>query len=290
MGTPCPLGAVPDWADIEPETVLQNVPRPLFVYFRMPFANNIDDTSPLGVSIYSRAAETIEQLDKQYSRLIWEFEGGELAVHAAEDLFRPRINANGTATGEVMLPQGKKRLYRILENSGDKSVFEVFAPAFRDASLLNGFNALLRQIEQQCGLAHGTLSDPEDVARTATEIASTKQESYSTVADIQKALETALTQLAQSIDILATAGHLAPAGGYEIAFSWDDSIIVDKEAKRQQYWQYVTAGKYPFWRFLVDFEGFTEEEARALTDEAGVSLTDPYGFGAGRGGGRDAPA
>lgn len=285
LGSPCPLAAVPEWADIAPETRIVNFDQPLFVYWRMPFANNVDDTSPLGVSIYARAAATIEQLDRQYSRLIWEFEGGELAVHASEDLLLHRPSDKHPSFPDIQLPGGNRRLYRMLDDAqGNKSVFEVFSPALRDQSLLNGFNVLLRQIEQQCGLAGGTLSDPQQIAKTATEIMSTKQESYTTVADIQKSLEAALTHLLASMDALATAAHLAPAGAYEAAFGWDDSIVVDREARKQLFWQYVTAGKFPLWRYLRDYEGYAEEDARAIQAEMDVGPAgDPFGFNGGGG-------
>lgn len=264
LGDPCPLTEVDKWADIQPEATIQNVTRTLFAPFRMPFANNIDVDSPLGVSVYAKAVSTLRDLDHQYSRLIWEFEGGELAIHATEDLLK-------AVRGQIRLPEHKERLYRLLLPpiaAESKSMFEVFAPAFRDASLLNGFNAILRQIEQQCGLAFGTLSDVNQVEKTATETIHNKQESYSTVVDIQKALQAALEHLLYAMDVWATLGNLAPYGAYEASFYWDDSIIVDKEEKRKQFWQYVAAGKFPFWKFLVEFEGYTEEEARALENES----------------------
>ena len=144
----------------------------------------------------------------------------------------------------------------------------MFAPAFRDVSLLNGFNNLLRQIEQQCGLAFGTLSDPQSVDKTATEVIQSKQESYSTVADIQKSLEAALRNLIDSVNALADAGNLAPKGNYDVAFSWDDSIIVDKESRRQMFWQYVSSGRFPMWKYLVEFEGYTEDDAKAFIQQA----------------------
>lgn len=273
LGSPCPLGEVEEWADIRPETTMTGLENPLFVYFKMPFANNIDDTSPLGVSIYSRAVETIEQLDRQYSRLLWEFEGGELAIHASEDLFQHERSLKG-GRGRAKLPSGKERLYKMLDGLNDegKNLFEVFAPQFRDNSILNGLNAFLKEIEQQCGLAFGTLSDPQSVDKTATEVIQSKQESYSTIADIQKALEHALRRLIDSVNALATAGGLVASGEYEVAFSWDDSIIVDKDSRRQMFWQYVSAGKFPFWRYLVQFEGFTEDEAKEAANETSQSM------------------
>lgn len=267
LGSPCSLGEVEEWADIQPETTMTGLEKPLFVYFKMPFANNIDDTSPLGVSIYSRAVETIEQLDRQYSRFLWEYEGGELAIHASEDLFQHERSRGGK--GSAKLPDGKERLYKMLDGLNDegKNLFDTFSPTLRDSSFLNGLNTLLKEIEQQCGLAFGTLSDPQSVDKTATEIIQTKQESYSTIADIQKALEHSLRHLVQSIDTLTTAGGLAQNGEYEVAFNWDDSIIVDKESRKQMFWQYVSAGKFPMWKFLTEFEGYTEDEAKKLANE-----------------------
>ncbi len=275
IGTPCPLSAVPEWAEILPEISIHALDRPLFVYWKMPFANNIDDTSPLGVSLYAKAAETIEQLDRQYGRFLWEFESGERAIHASKDLFKQDKN------GKSVLPKGRERLYRLTEERieegvSEKNLFETFSPTFRDVSLLNGFNALLRQIEKQCGLSAGTLSDPQAVEKTAEEIISTKQDSYTTVADIQKSLGAALEQLLVSIHALGSAAGIAPKGSYSVAFDWDDSILVNKADRKKQFWQYVQAGKYPFWLYLKEFEGYTEEEAKAIQAEASQGMGDPY--------------
>ena len=88
LGVPAALTSVDEWADLEESFVLgyQNgdtLERPLFVYFKMPFANHIDAESPLGVSVCARAAGLMEQADRQYSRILWEFEGAELAVDAS---------------------------------------------------------------------------------------------------------------------------------------------------------------------------------------------------------------
>ena len=34
------------------------------------------------------------------------------------------------------------------------------------------------------------------------------------------------------------------------------------------------------WRYLVKFEGYSEDDARAIAGEAGGGLEDPFGFGA----------
>lgn len=56
LGTRCRITDVPEWAELKEEKILENVEKPLFTYLKMPFSNNIDLNSPLGVSVYSKAA------------------------------------------------------------------------------------------------------------------------------------------------------------------------------------------------------------------------------------------
>lgn len=273
IGRPMPLAEVDEWASLEPQITIENVDQLLIGYFRMPLANHIDKHSPLGVSAYSRAVDAIRNADEQWGRILWEYEGTELAVHSDETLFMPKIDDEGAVVGRK-LPKGKERLYRLIP--GLEYKMDVFSPAIRDTPLFSGMNNILKRIEFQVGLAYGTLSDPQNVDKTAEEIKASKQRSYATVADIQKALKTALDGLLYAMDIWATVGGLAPAGSYKARYSWDDSIINDPSAKKQLYWSYVQAGKFPAWKYFSEFEGYTEEEAKALVSEAAAGMGDPY--------------
>lgn len=175
LGKEVPLTAVPEWANLQEEVTLKNVKMPLFAYFKIPNANNVDDTSPLGVSVYSRAINDIKEADNQWTRLLWEFEGSELAIDADITLFKKDDKGN------YEFPKGKDRLFRMMDLDDNAEKYKVFAPAIRDENLINGFNAILRRIEFNVGLAYGTLSDPNTVDKTAEEIKASKQRSYSTV-------------------------------------------------------------------------------------------------------------
>lgn len=273
IGTPIDLSQVPEWAQLTPDIQIHNLDRPLFAYFRVPQANRQDRHSPLGTSVFADAVDTIRDFDNQYGRYLWEFKGGELALDVADDLLQHQSDGN------VQMPERDKRLYRGHSvRAQDQSFYEIFAPQLRDESLARGMNTMLKQIELQCGLAYGTLSDPQDVAKTATEIQASKQRSFSTVRDIQKALQDALDDLIYSVDKLATLYELAPQGSYQTAYDWDDSIISDPQQRKQMFWQYVTAGKFPMWRYLVDFEHYTEKDAKAITNEAANNLSNPFDF------------
>lgn len=264
LGSEIPLTDVAEWADITPEATLSGLQRPTFAYFRIPLANRNDRHSPLGASVYALAVDSIRDVDEQYGRLLWEYEGGQLAVDVDASALRP-IEGGG-----VEMDQRGKRLYRggITGNVGDRTLFSVFAPALRDESYLHGLDSALKRIEFQCGLAYGTLSDPQSVDKTATEVMASKQRSYSTVKSIQHALQCALEDLLYAMNAYADLYELAPAGEWTLACDWDDSIVNDPGERKQLFWSYVQAGKFPFKRYLVEFEGYTEEEAAAVAAEA----------------------
>lgn len=266
LGKQCDLTDVTEWAEIQPVVVINDIEAPLFAYFKIPLGNAVDMRSPLGVSIYARAVGLIREADKQFQRLMWEYEGGELAIDASEDAFR-RVN------GEPMLPEGKERLYRTnnldaATTNGD-SLMKEWAPSLRDANYMSGLNRLLIQIEDACCLSRGTLSDPTEVAKSATEIKIMKQRSYATITDIQKSLESALKDLAYAMYCLAVLYELSPDGNYEMKFVWDDSVIVDAEAERIRDQQEVSQGLMLPWEYRVKWYGEDEATAKQRLGELG---------------------
>lgn len=258
LGQQIALTAIDEWASLEPEVLLTNVTVPMFAYFKVPQANTIDSRSPLGVSVYSRAVDLIEEADKQYSRLLWEFESGERALYLSDGAFRKDDK------GKPILPN--KRMYHLI-SSDDSDLFEDWSPNLREQNILNGLDAILIKIEDTCGLARGTFSNPQTEAKTATELKILRQRSYATVADSQKALKKALDDLVAAMDIWCTLYNLAPKGKYETSFEFDDSIITDRQVEFVEKQQLVTSGIMQQWEFRMWYFGETKEQAKAMVNE-----------------------
>lgn len=254
LGNQIELSQVREWADIQEETEINNINRLLGGYFRIPIANPIDNTSPVGVAIFANAIDTLKEIDKQFSRTLWEYEGSELAIDVDETAFKKDKDGND------ILPKGKKRLYRKID-FGDEKTWNVFSPAIRDTSLFNGLNELLRQCESQCGLAFGTISKIENIEKTATEIKSSKQDYYVTVSDIQGALQSALEDLIYSIDVLMSLYGIKHKVDADVSFDWDDSILVDSEKKQSQALVEKNAGLIDDIEYFVQTRDYSEEEA-----------------------------
>ena len=260
LGEEISLKEVSEWKDLDEKTVIKNVKKPLFAYFKMPEANTIDTTSPLGVSGFSRAVNLIKDADMQYSRLLWEYEGGELAIDIDRDALRTDLDENGNP--HTKQNQLQARLYRSVDlgNSGD--TYQPFAPTLRDNNYIGGLNTILMRIEDVCGISRGTLSDSPDIARTATELKILKQRSYQTNADIQAAIEETLKDVIYIMNVYCDLYEITPDGNYEVNFEWDDSILVDVDeelTKRLTLMQNGLASRIEnrMWYF-----GETENQAR----------------------------
>lgn len=251
LGNQCNLTDVPEWANILPNKVYSNVDRPLFSCFKIPFANNVDKDSPLGVSVFAKSKNLIKQADIHWERILWEFESSERAIDATEDIFR--FDANH----QPILPRGRERMFRTYDiQANDKPFIETFSPEIRDSSLFNGLNRIFQRIEFNCGLAYGTLSDISTVEKTAEEIKTSKQRSYTNVCAIQKNLENALNDLAYIYGYYNQYYNGINADT-SLTCTFGDSVLEDTEKEFQRRLQMVSAGilskeKFVSWYFNCD--------------------------------------
>ena len=271
LGTEIDLHSVSAWENIEKETTINGVDRLLFAYFKMPEANTIDSTSPLGVSGYSKAINLIREADLQFSRMMWEYDGGQLAID---------VDQNALKTTEV-IRDGKKefvevpnilqgRLFRKVD-LGTEETYQVFNPNLRDNNYMMGLNNILMRIEDVCGISRGTFSDiTRSEAKTATELMIMRQRSYATNADIQKALQKALEDTVYVMNVYSTLYNLAPEGAYAVSYEWDDSLITNPDEELQRRLTLANAGVESRINIRMWYYGETKEQAEqqlALIDQ-----------------------
>ena len=264
LGKECSLTEVSRWADISPEVHIQDLGVTLFAYLKMPLGNTIDPESPLGVSIYNRAMKTIRDADEQYRSLLWEYKGGELAIDASEDAFKK-------VGGKPSLPENKERLYRTNKldptTAKESEIFKAWAPSLRDSNYMSGLNKILIQIENECGLSRGTISDPNEVEKTATEYRIMKQRYARLVTNIQKSFEAGIDDLIAAIHALAILYDLCREGEYSVTYTWDDSILIDADSERQRDLEEVREGIMQKWEYRMKWYGEDEETAKMMVNK-----------------------
>ena len=227
LGREIPLVAVDEWASLPNAVTYPAMLRPAFGYFRTPIKNTIDGSS-CGVSVYANDINLIRKIDTQFGRLDWEFESGERAIHVDAAAFKKE--------GTEKL---NKRLYKAVDvDLGDNELFKDFSPAIRQSDITDGLNTYLRRLEFSVGLAYGDLSDPDTVAKTATEILSAKNRKYNTVSAIQKQLKYCLDDLVYALAFY----NLLTTSGYTFVCDFKDSILTDEQTERTQDIQDLSLG------------------------------------------------
>lgn len=265
LGVQIGLEEVEEWKNLAESVSVGNIKQPLFGYFKPAIANTIDPSSPLGVSVFANAVNLIDDANRQYERLNWEFESGERALIANAMAFKRDKD------GKPRLPD--KKLYRTLDVE-DMDFFKEWSPSIRESEFIDGLNNILRRIEFNCGFAYGTLSDVNYADRTAEEIRTSKQRSYSTISDNQKALKNALVDLVYAMDVWCTLYNLAPMGSYEISFEFDDSIAADRKTEYEEKQALVNSGIMAPWEFREWYFGEDEAVAKQKIGEIGKGLFD----------------
>ncbi len=245
----------------------------LFTYWRTPIANNLDDDSPLGVSIYGNALETLRALDICYDSFVQEFELGKKRIIVPARCVRT-VADPGTGEMRRYFDPGD-RVYEALatDDAGELRIQDN-SVELRVEEHVAALNAFLSILCLQLGFSAGTFSfDGHNGLRTATEVVSENSKTYKTIKTVQNQLAPALEQLARNIIDAAILYGLSwegqpverlAAGGYQVKAVFDDGVTQDRQTNIAEGVKLVEVGLLSRFRFLTDAkygQGLTEREA-----------------------------
>ncbi len=242
----------------------------LFGVLKMPHANNVDINSALSLPLVSEVIEELKDLDIAYSRNATEIADSRRTVLLDSDALMPSGGkVNNTAAGfeqkreEMKLPKYVKNVF----GSGDGSLYHEINPELRTEERLKGINALVSQIGFKIGFSAGYFVFNEKTGMvTATQVESDDRRTIEFIKDVRDKLECCMDDLIYAMNVFADLYDLAPVGIYEVVYDFGD-ITYNRDEDRQRWWSYVLQGKVRFWRYLVKFEGYTEEEAKLIEEE-----------------------
>lgn len=256
---------------------------PMFGIFRTPAANNVDIESPLGMPIYAEALEELRDLDVAYSRNATEIFDSQKIVLIDDQLTKQagqgKKNSDGTtAQQRVQLPHYVKDVFGI---SSEVPFYQEIVPALQTPVRLEGLNSQLSLVGYKCGFSQGYfVFDQKTGMVTATQVESDDRRTIQLIKDIRDKLEGCIDDAIYALSIYADLYGLAPAGEYEITYDFGD-ITYNREEDRARWWSYVVQNKVPAWMYFQKFEGMSEEEAKAMVEEA-TPKEEPVGmFGGG---------
>jgi len=267
------------WSGLLEEAAIENVDAPLYGVLRTPHANNIDIDSPLALSIFSEAIEEIKDLDIAYSRNSKEIIDSKRLLLLDSDRLLPSGGKVTLATAgfekirdAMGLPDYVKNVY----GDGRENFYQEINPSLNTDTRLTGINALLSQIGYKCGFSNGYFVFNESTGiQTATGVEAEQQRTIQFVKDCRDKLESCLNGLIYALNVFADLYRYAPVGAYEVTYDFGD-ITYNREEDRARWWGYVVSGKVPAWKFFEKFEGMSEEDAKAMVEEAAEKIPALY--------------
>lgn len=257
------------WRGITEEVKAQNVDDMLFGVYRTPAANNVDMDSPLGLPLFADALEELQDLDVAYSRNAKEIFDSKRTVIIDSD----RLLATGGRIGQhnkaALIEQaGLPDYVKAVEGTGQGDIYHEINPTLNTATRLQGLNALLSQIGFKCGFSNGYFVFNEKTGMvTATQVESDDRRTLQLINDIRHSIKVAMDGLVYALDKFADAYNLAPRGSYELTYDFAD-LTLNQAEDQARWYQYVSAGRVPFWYYLTKYEGFSEKEAKELAQMA----------------------
>ena len=285
LGFRYPLSALYPFMD---EEVTVEVEKSLFTYFRPPQANNIDDNSPLGISLYANAMETLHAIDICFDSFVREFRLGKKRIIVPARMIRSVVDP---VTGQqVRYFDATDETYEALSTDDPDSLkIQDNSVSLRVEEHVAALNAFLNILCLQVGLSVGTFSfDVHDGLKTATEVVSKNSKTYKTVKNFQAQVTPAIKDLVDAIIEVASLYEVTwqgksirdlAAGGYEVKVTLDDGITQDRQTNINEGVTLVGAGLMSKYTFLTDpkyGQNLTEEDALAelqrIKDESNITM------------------
>lgn len=252
-----------------PEGILDELrtgcPTPTFAIIRPAIANTCVDNSPYGMSVFDDAIDALKSVDEAYDAIYNEVNLGKMRVFMDDMLFEVRANEE---CKRQPIPFGKDDLtvFRKVSASGDgvNSAIKEFAPSLRIAELKEAYRSALQTMGDLCGfgLTYFDIDDSGGI-KTATEVSSDNSALMRNIKRHENLLQGAIAQICRAALHFANEyqGAGLPDPG-EITVSFDDSIITDTAAEKQQDMAEVNVTMNP-WEYRMKWYGEDEATAKA---------------------------
>ena len=272
LGVRWPLADV--YPYLEAETVIP-VGESLFSYFRTPIANNVDDNSPLGVSMYANALETLHALDICYDSFVREFRLGKKRIIVPAQLISTVVDPDTGAVRRYFNP-GDEVYEALSTNSPEDLKITDTSVELRVEEHIAALNAFLSILCLQVGFSSSTFSfDEHGGMKTATEVVSENSKTFKTIRTVQNQLRPMLEHLVRNIiDVAGLYGtefegqsvESLAANGYHVNVVFDDGVTQDRQTNINEGVMLVGAGLLSKYTFMTDAkygQGLTPEQAEA---------------------------
>lgn len=240
--------------------------KPLFYIMKTNIANNIDLDSPMGLSIYANAIDTLKGCDVAYDCCLREVITGQRIVMMNKCLLTT------DDSGRPIAPQDVKQTY--MQFFGDDAQSDVsefikeFHPTLNTDALDKELQNQLNMLSSKVGLGSNYYRfDSSSGVVTATEYVGERNDFMRNAVKISKSIKIALKDLV--LGILFVGKNILGANvddNAKIDITISDGVVEDDTKEREQDRQDVRDGIMTKAEYRAKWYGETIEEAKAVID------------------------
>lgn len=237
--------------------------EPLYQIIKPNVFNNKDINSPLGISIFANAIDSLKAIDNAYDSLDNEIQLGRRRIFVDERLINFDNSGNITKTFDA----NDMVYYRLPQREDGKGLLEETASQLRTNDIsttlqeqLNTYSALVGFGKNYYTFGASGGGRP---IQTATGIIAQNSDMYRTMRKHELLLEKALKDMVMAIAYLSNEFTTTKIDiGDKIVVNFDDSVIEDTESEKNSDRTDVTNGVMSKVEYRMKWYGEDEEIAR----------------------------
>ena len=278
LGSPVELSEL--YGDLPPETKYGDIDIPMFAYFKPSVSNNCEYDTPLGMSIYGNALDTLKALDVAFDSFSREFVLGKKRIIVPASCLQTVTDNDGNfvryfdANDEAFVAFNAEDVdnFKVTDNTVELRVEEH----------VKAINALLNILCLQVGLSAGSLSfDAVQGVKTATEVISQDSKTHRTIKSNQNLLTEMIESMVHSLIALGVWLGDIPKQEYKLTVGWQDNVVVDDNTLIDNTIKQYSAGLIDLETALMKVHKFDEESAKKMAEKiragSAVGTADFFG-------------
>ncbi|PHC86045.1 portal protein [Bacillus wiedmannii] len=264
LGVKVPLSTL--YPDLEEEVWIKDISRPLFVYFKPNTANNLDLSSPLGISLYANSLDTLKSLDIAFDSFQREFVLGKKRIIVPTSAIKTVVDPISGIPHRYF--DSTDEVYEAMKfDDGEQSIKDI-SVELRVEEHTAAINALLNYVSMQIGFSAGAFSFDGQGVKTATEVVSENSKTFRTKQSHETIIEDGIRDLVDIIiEIAALYDEFESTNEYEVTVTFDDSIAEDQTAEINKQVTLVMNGLTTKKLAIMKIHGVSEEEAERIVEE-----------------------
>ncbi len=230
-----------------------------FQIIRPNITNNIEESSPLGISIYANALDELKGVDLIYDSYVNEFRLGKKRILVPTTL--AQIVQEEKGVSRPVFDDNDTEFYAIPGLDAETQKPIEINMDIRGNEHKEALQSSLNLLSHKCGLGYERYSFSGSGAKTATEIISENSELFRNLKKHEIILKSALISM-----VTALLALMKIKNSPKIVIEFDDSIIEDTNTEFLRRVQLVSSGAMHAWELRAWTLNETDEEAqRALS-------------------------